>query len=86
MLITSDGKLEYTYAAEIYAARIGVILLMSNNDGVASWKRRLTTARPAILEQIAKRKKPYLMRVSMDGTLTTLRLYRKAGTTSLQLY
>jgi hypothetical protein len=77
--------LEYTYAAEIYTARIGVVLLASNNDGVESWRKRLVTARPAILEQISKRKKPYLMRVSMDGTLTTLRLYRKHGSLSLRL-
>lgn len=85
ILITADGKLEYTYATEIYQARIGVVLLASNNDGVESWKRRLVAARPAIMEQVCKRKKPYLMRVSMDGTLTTLRLYRKAGNPSMRL-
>jgi hypothetical protein len=85
ILITGDRKLEYTYAAEIYSARIGVVLLASNNDGVKSWRKRLITARSAILEQIGKRKKPYLMRVSMDGTLTTLRLYRKGRSSSLRL-
>ena len=53
----------------ILAAHIGVILLITNNDGADSWRQRLLTARRAIREQISKRRKPYLIRVAVDGTL-----------------
>lgn len=86
ILITGDSRLEYTYAAEIFAAKVGVVLLNTNNGGAESWKRRLITAQSAIREQISKRKKPYLIRVSLDGTLTTIRFYSKRGSKSLFLY
>jgi hypothetical protein len=85
ILITGDSRLEYTYAAEIFSAKVGVVLLSTNNGGAESWKRRLIAAQPAIREQIYKRKKPYLIRVGLDGTLTTIRLYTKRGSKSLFL-
>jgi hypothetical protein len=86
ILITGDSRLEYTYAAEIFAAKVGVVLLSTNNGGAESWKRRLIAALPEIREQIHKRKKPYLIRVALDGTLTTIRLYSKQGSKSYFLY
>jgi hypothetical protein len=86
ILITADKKLEYQYAPEIHAARIGVVLLLTNNGGVNSWCSRLVTAQPAIREQIRNRRKPYLMRVSLDGTLTIIKLYRKPKDKVLYLY
>jgi hypothetical protein len=44
------------------------------------------TAQPAIREQIRNRRKPYLMRVSLDGTLTIIKLYRKPKDKVLYLY
>ena len=82
ILITADRKLEYTYAPEILAAKIGVVLMPTNNDGVDSWMRRLIAAQERVRAQIAKRRKPYLIRIALDGTLTKLRLYRKTGNTS----
>lgn len=82
ILITADSRLEYTYGSNILAAGIGVVLLSSNNDGVESWKRRLIAAQGAIRSEMARRRKPYLMRIGMDGTLTRIRLYRKSGNTS----
>jgi hypothetical protein len=61
---------EFTYAPEILAAHIGVILLIINNDGADSWRQRLLTAHQAIREQISKRRKPYLIRVAANGKLT----------------
>jgi hypothetical protein len=48
--------------------------------------RRLITAQDALRAQISKRRKPYLIRVAVDGTLTKLRLYRKTGNKSLFRY
>lgn len=78
--------MEFTYAPEIRAARIGIVLLITANDGADRWRARLITAQPAIRGQIAKRRKPYLMRVAADGTLTILKLYRKAKDRVVYLY
>jgi len=78
--------MEFTYAPEIRAARIGIVLLITANDGADRWRARLITAQPAIRDQIAKRRKPYLMRVAADGTLTILKLYRKAKDRVVYLY
>lgn len=85
ILITADRKMEYTYAPEIRAARIGVVLLLTNNDGAESWQRRLIAAQDAIREQVAKRRKPYLMRVAIDGSLTIVKLYRKPRDRTIHL-
>jgi len=69
--------MEYTYAAEIYKARVGIVLLLTNNDGASSWKNRLLLAQKEIRKQIDTRRKPYLIRVALDGKLTKIRLYRK---------
>lgn len=76
ILITADRRLEYTYAAEIYAAKAGVIILLTNNDGPASWLNRLVVAQKAIRREMKKRRKPYAIRVAADGKLTKVRLYR----------
>jgi hypothetical protein len=77
ILVTVDRKMEYTYAAEIYKARVGIVLLLTNNDGASSWKNRLLLAQKEIRKQIDTRRKPYLIRVALDGKLTKIRLYRK---------
>lgn len=86
VLITADGRAEYTYAPEIQNAKIAVILLSRNNDGAASWARRLITAKDAIEEQLTKRRKPFLVRVAIDGKLTQVRLYRKSGSKTIPLH
>jgi hypothetical protein len=86
ILITADRKMEFTYAPEIRSARVGIVLLLTNNDGADSWRERLITAQAAIREQIAMRKKPYLIRVATDGTLTIVKLYRKNKDEVLHLY
>lgn len=86
VLITADKRMELQYAPEIYAAKVGIVLLANSEGGVEAWMQRLIAARGAILRQIATRRKPYLMRVAQDGTLTILKLYRKGGQRTVQLY
>lgn len=86
ILITADKKMEFTYAPEIRAAKIGIVLLITANDGADRWRARLVTAQVAIRDQIARRRKPYLMRVAADGTLTIMKLYRKAKDQVVYLY
>lgn len=86
ILITADKRMELQYAPEIYAARIGIVLLINNLGGAEAWQSRLIAAQSAIREQIAKRRKPYLMRVAQNGTLTLIRLYRKPTDKIAYLY
>ncbi len=86
ILITADKRLEYTYAPEIRRARIGVVILSTNNDGAENWQRRLITAQESIREQISKRRKPYVIRVAKDGQLTLIKLYRKNADKTIHLY
>lgn len=85
VLITADKKLEFQYAPEIHAARIGVVLLINNIGGADAWLSRLVAAQSAIKEQIGKRRKPVLIRVSQEGTLTLIKLYRKPQDRTIQL-
>lgn len=86
VLITSDGRLEYTYAIDILNAGIGVVLLVRNNDGARSWARRLIAAKETIEEKLAAHRKPLLIRVALDGTLTQIRLYRKKGSRVISVH
>jgi hypothetical protein len=78
--------MEYTYAPNIFAAGIGVILLITNQGGVEGWKKRLLAAQAPVRAVMMKRRKPYLIRVALDGSLTKIRLYRKNGNTTHFLY
>ena len=69
--------MEFEYAAEIAAARVGVVILPTNNDGAKGWERRLLVAKEAIEDQIRRRRRPYVLRVSLSGELTQIKLYRK---------
>jgi hypothetical protein len=59
--------MEYTYAAEIYNARIAVVLLVTNNGGAKSWGDRLIAALPSELKLLKTKGKPLLIRVARDG-------------------
>ena len=84
-MITADGNLEYTFALEITAAKIAILLLGNNNEGPAKWGPRIIAALPEIDRELAVRKRPFLMRLSADGTIAQLRLYRTNGTRVVKL-
>ena len=86
ILISADKRMEYQYAPEIYESKVGIVLLVNQDGGAEGWIQRLLAAQSAILDQIASRRKPFLIRVSQDGTLTKVKLYRKDGQKSIQLY
>lgn len=85
VLITTDKKMEFDYAAEIMAARIAVVIVPTNKEGVLGWLRRLLVTQDGIREQLRLRKKPFVLRISLDGELTQIKLYRKDGPRVIRL-
>lgn len=77
ILITADGDMETTWAAEILTAKIGVVILKNNNDGAPKWAMRIIFAKQEIQRMLKKYRKPLAARLSVDGCLTQVRLYRK---------
>jgi hypothetical protein len=85
ILLTADGNLEYTYAVELLTAKIAVLLLTNNSEGPAKWAPRIIAAIPEINRELRRQKKPFLMRLSVAGKLTQVRLYRKKGAEIIRL-
>jgi hypothetical protein len=78
VLLTGDQDLVYTYAPEIRTARIAVFVTTDNREGPAKWGPRIIAAKPHIFRELARRKKPFTARISSEGRITQVRVY-KAG-------
>jgi hypothetical protein len=85
VLLTADSDLEFTFGAEIYAAKVAILILSNNNDGPARWGPKIVAAKIDITDQISLRKKPYVLRLGSDGTLTQIRLFRKRANRVIRL-
>ena len=77
MLLTADSDLETTWAAEIEAAKIHVVILTNNCDGAAKWGSRLVKGRQAIVNKLREYKKPCAIRFGTDCKVCKVRLYGK---------
>jgi hypothetical protein len=77
VLLTADGDLETTWAAEILAARIAVVILTNNCDGAVKWGARLATGQQAIIENLRRHRKPCAIRFASDAKVAKIRLYGK---------
>lgn len=85
ILLTADGDLEYSFAAEIYNAKIAVLLLTNNTDGPLRWGPRIISALAEINRELSRRRRPFLMRLSAESYITQIRLYRKKGARVIRL-
>jgi predicted nuclease of predicted toxin-antitoxin system len=79
ILLTADADLETTWAAEITRSKIRAVILSNNKDGAVAWGARIIQGKQAILEQIRKRKKPCVIRLSAQSKVNQVRIYRKKG-------
>jgi hypothetical protein len=77
VLLTADGDLETTWAGEILAARISVVILTNNKDGAVKWGARLAAGREEIVEHLRLHKKPCALRFGCDSKVSKVRLYGK---------
>ena len=77
VLITADSDLEFDFGAEIYSAKTAVLILGNNNDGPNKWGPRILTALQAIEDQMAMRRRPFVLRLGAEAKLIQVRLYRK---------
>jgi hypothetical protein len=75
VLLTADGDLETTWAAEILAARISVVILTNNKDGAVKWGARLAAGREEIVEHLRLYRKPCALRFGCDSKVSKVRLY-----------
>ena len=77
VLLTADGDLETTWAAEIETAKIQAVILTNNCDGAVKWGARLAKGRRAIVERLREHKKPCAIRFGTDSKVCKVRLYGK---------
>jgi hypothetical protein len=77
VLLTADGDLETTWAAEIVVARIAVVILTNNRDGAAKWGARLAKGQQEIVENLRSHRKPCAIRFGSDAKVSKVRLYGK---------
>lgn len=77
VLLTADSDLETTWAKEITAAKIAVVILTNNKDGADKWAERLKKGQPTIFEHLRKYKKPCVIRFTKEAKVSKVRLYGK---------
>ncbi len=77
VLLTADSDLETTWAAEILASKISVVILTNNKDGAVKWAERLKKGQKTIHEHLRKYKKPCVIRFGADAKVSKVRLYGK---------
>ena len=75
ILLTADGDLETTWAAEILAAKLSVVILTNNKDGAVKWGERLAKGRSEIIEYLRKYKSPCSIRFGCNAKVSKVRLY-----------
>lgn len=80
VLITADADLETSFAAEINAAKIAVILLSNNHDGPILWGPRIVAAKASIELELSRRRKPFLARLTAEGRINQIRMYYRRKT------
>lgn len=77
VLITGDQDMLYAHALEIKKAGIAVFVTTSNNEGPDWWGPRIIQAKGDILRELKRRKKPFTARISAEGRVTQVRIYKK---------
>lgn len=75
VLLTGDQDLVYQYAAEIRDAKIAVFVTTENNEGPDVWAPRIASAKPDILKELRRRKKPFCARITSEGRVGQVRVY-----------
>ena len=75
VLLTADGHLPFTYAAEIRRAKIAVILLSNNHEGPDVWAPRIVAARLDIEREVQSRAKPFAANVNKEGRVSYVMMY-----------
>jgi len=77
VLLTADSDLETTWAAEIEAAKIHVVILNNNQDGAVKWADRLQKGHATIIEHLRRHQKPCVIRFGKNAKVSKVRLYGK---------
>lgn len=77
VLLTADADLETTWAGEILAAKIAVVILTNNKDGAVKWGARLAAGKKDIGQKLRQYKKPCAVRFGCDSKVSKVRLYGK---------
>lgn len=77
VLLTGDGDMETTWAAEIEKAKIHVVILTNNSDGADAWGQRLAKGRQAIVDKLREYKRPCAISFGRNAKVCKIRLYGK---------
>lgn len=77
VLLTADGDLETTWAAEIQQAKLAVVILTNNTDGMVKWGERLRSGQNEIFECLRLYKRPFALRFGRGAKILRVRLYGK---------
>jgi hypothetical protein len=83
ILLTADPDFEHTYGAEISEAKIAVFLLTNNHDGADIWGARILSAKADILQELWRRRKPFVAHVTTEGCVNLVKLYYRKKTKTI---
>jgi hypothetical protein len=75
VLLTGDQNLIRSWNKEIIQAGIAVFTTTDNQEGPAQWGPRIIAAKPDILRELRRRKKPFTATISKDGCVNQVRLW-----------
>jgi hypothetical protein len=84
VLLTADGDMETTWAAEIAEAGIYLVILTNNSDGADKWGERLAKGRKAIVNKLREYRKPCAIIFGRDSRVCKVRLYGKRRDKSIR--
>ncbi len=85
VLLTADSDLEFSYAAEINAAKIAVFVLSNNNDGPEKWGPRIINARQDMEREIRRRRKSFSAQINAEGRVSRVRIYYRRKTKEIHI-
>jgi hypothetical protein len=78
VLLAGDQDLIYTWANEIVRAGIAVFVTTDNNESPKQWGPRITAAQNDMLRELGRREKPFTARISREGQVTQVRVYKNS--------
>lgn len=67
--ITPDADCEYRHWPAISSASLAIVILSDNNAGAETWSAAIVSAKAKICRAVRKRPKPFVARLSQDGSI-----------------
>lgn len=85
VLLTADKELPYLWAKEMLDAKVAVFVVTNNNEGPQAWGPRIVRAKRDMLRELRRRERPFAAKISTDGRVTQVRIYKESKWVTIEV-